>query len=122
MQDRSTARSCDPVKEGSFRNARGARSVVKISPGRIDLRQLREHQFVHRQQRLMQRATQWRDLILHSNWRELNHLLRDQAVALRSYYHDSVLTERTFTVEDFTGSPPRSLSDRLRENIDIFKK
>lgn len=43
-------------------------------------------------------------------------------VGLDRVFHDSVLTERTFTVEDLTGTPPRSLSDWLGENLDLFKR
>ncbi|RDS88916.1 NmrA family NAD(P)-binding protein [Pseudomonas fluorescens] len=43
-------------------------------------------------------------------------------VGLDRIFHDSILTERTFTVEDLTGTPPRSLSAWLRENLEAFKK
>jgi NAD(P)H dehydrogenase (quinone) len=52
----------------------------------------------------------------------LSPFVADILVGLDRIFHDSVLTERTFTVEDLTGNPPRSPSDWLRENIDIFKK
>ncbi|MEE4786404.1 NAD(P)H-binding protein [Pseudomonas alliivorans] len=43
-------------------------------------------------------------------------------VGLDRIFHDCVLTERTFTVEDLTGTAPRSLSDWLRENLDAFRR
>ncbi|MCQ9426833.1 NAD(P)H-binding protein [Pseudomonas sp. LJDD11] len=52
----------------------------------------------------------------------LSPFVAEILVGLDRIFHDSVLTERTFTVEDLTGTPPRSLSAWLRENIDIFKK
>lgn len=52
----------------------------------------------------------------------LSPFVAEILVGLDRIFHDSVLTERTFTVEDLTGNPPRSLTDWLRENIDIFKK
>ncbi|WP_223441663.1 SDR family oxidoreductase [Pseudomonas sp. BF-R-19] len=52
----------------------------------------------------------------------LSPFVAEILVGLDRIFHDSVLTERTFTVEDLTGTPPRSLSVWLRENLDIFKK
>ena len=52
----------------------------------------------------------------------LSPFVVDLLVGLDRVFHDSVLTERTFTVEDLTGAPPRSLSAWLRENLDVFKK
>ncbi|MEE4717132.1 NAD(P)H-binding protein [Pseudomonas alliivorans] len=43
-------------------------------------------------------------------------------LGLDRVFHDCVLTERTFTVEDLTGTAPRSLSDWLRENLDAFRR
>lgn len=52
----------------------------------------------------------------------LSPFVADILVGLDCVFHDSILTERTFTVEDLTGTPPRSLSAWLRENLDVFKK
>lgn len=52
----------------------------------------------------------------------LSPFVAEILVGLDRVFHDSVLTERTFTVEDLTGTPPRSLSAWLRENLDVFKK
>ncbi|GAB7528295.1 NAD(P)H-binding protein [Pseudomonas sp. 3A(2025)] len=43
-------------------------------------------------------------------------------VGLDRIFHDSVLTERTLTVEDLTGVPPRSLTDWFHEHIEAFKQ
>ncbi|MDR3434516.1 MAG: NAD(P)H-binding protein [Rouxiella aceris] len=42
-------------------------------------------------------------------------------IGLDRIFNHSVLTERTLTVEEITGSPPRELSDWLRENIEFFR-
>lgn len=52
----------------------------------------------------------------------LSPFVAEILVGLDRIFHDSVLTERTFTVEDLTGTPPRSLSAWLRENLEAFKK
>lgn len=50
----------------------------------------------------------------------LSPFVAEMLVGLDRIFHDCVLTERTFTVEMLTGTPPRSLSAWLRENLDIF--
>ncbi|WP_053139010.1 NmrA family NAD(P)-binding protein [Pseudomonas sp. MIACH] len=52
----------------------------------------------------------------------LSPFVAEILVGLDRIFHDSILTERTFTVEDLTGTPPRSLSAWLRENLEAFKK
>jgi NAD(P)H dehydrogenase (quinone) len=52
----------------------------------------------------------------------LSPFVAEILVGLDRIFHDSILTERTFTVEDLTGTPPRSLSVWLRENLEAFKK
>ena len=52
----------------------------------------------------------------------LSPFVAELLVGLDRIFHDCVLTERTLTVEDLTGAPPRSLSDWLRENLEVFKK
>ncbi|WP_320153838.1 NmrA family NAD(P)-binding protein [uncultured Tolumonas sp.] len=42
-------------------------------------------------------------------------------VGLDQIFNHSVLTERTLTVEELTGSAPRELSDWLKENIEFFR-
>ncbi|ACZ76304.1 MULTISPECIES: NmrA family NAD(P)-binding protein [Dickeya] len=42
-------------------------------------------------------------------------------VGLDQIFNQSVLTERTLTVEELTGSAPRELSDWLKENIEFFR-
>ncbi|MEE4079594.1 NmrA family NAD(P)-binding protein [Pseudomonas viridiflava] len=51
----------------------------------------------------------------------LSPFVAEILVGLDRVFHDCVLTERTFTVEDLTGNAPRSLSDWLRENLDAFR-
>lgn len=63
-------------------------------------------------------AAQHYDLVANG----LSPFVAEILVGLDRIFHDSVLTERTFTVEELTGNPPPSLSDWLRENIDIFKE
>ncbi|WP_241766501.1 NmrA family NAD(P)-binding protein [Pseudomonas avellanae] len=52
----------------------------------------------------------------------LSPFVAELLVGLDGIFHNSVLTERTFTVQDLTGTPPRSLSDWLIENLETFKK
>lgn len=52
----------------------------------------------------------------------LSPFVADLLVGLDRVFCDSVLTERTFTVEDLCGAPPRSLSDWLLENLDVFRQ
>lgn len=52
----------------------------------------------------------------------LSPFVADLLVGLDRVFRDSVLTEHTFTVEDLCGTPPRSLSDWLRENLDVFRR
>jgi NAD(P)H dehydrogenase (quinone) len=52
----------------------------------------------------------------------LSPFVAEILVGLDRIFHDSVLTERSFTVEDLTGTPPRSLSDWLVENLEVFTK
>jgi uncharacterized protein YbjT (DUF2867 family) len=52
----------------------------------------------------------------------LSPFVAEILVGLDRIFHDCVLTERTFTVEDLTGTPPRSLSAWLQENLDAFKQ
>ena len=47
--------------------------------------------------------------------------MTDLLVGLDQLLRESVLAEKTGTVEDLTGQPPRSLTDWLAENIDAFK-
>ncbi|MEI7063354.1 NmrA family NAD(P)-binding protein [Dickeya chrysanthemi] len=42
-------------------------------------------------------------------------------VGLDQIFNQSVLIERTLTVEELTGSAPRELSDWLKENIEFFR-
>ncbi|WP_027712430.1 SDR family oxidoreductase [Dickeya chrysanthemi] len=42
-------------------------------------------------------------------------------VGLDRIFNQSVLTERTLTVEELTGSAPRELSDWLKEHIEFFR-
>ncbi|KYQ97113.1 NAD(P)-dependent oxidoreductase [Serratia plymuthica] len=51
----------------------------------------------------------------------LSSFVAELLVGLDRVFNHSVLIERTLTVEALTGSPPRSLSDWLQENIAIFK-
>lgn len=52
----------------------------------------------------------------------LSPFVADLLVGLDRVFCDSVLTERTFTVEDLCGVPPRSLSDWLLDNLDVFRQ
>ena len=52
----------------------------------------------------------------------LSPFVADLLVGLDRVFCDSVLTERTCTVEDLCGTPPRSLSDWLLENLDVFRQ
>lgn len=52
----------------------------------------------------------------------LSPFVAEILMGLDRIIHNSILTERTFTVEDLTGTPPRSLSAWLRDNLDVFKK
>jgi len=51
----------------------------------------------------------------------LSSFVTELLVGLDRTFNHSVLIERTLTVEELTGLPPRSLQDWLLENIDIFK-
>ncbi|WP_230982012.1 hypothetical protein [Pseudomonas sp. Bc-h] len=48
-------------------------------------------------------------------------LLADLLTGMDLMYHESALSESTFTVEQMTGKPPRSLSDWLIENISLYR-
>ncbi|SDW06690.1 Uncharacterized conserved protein YbjT, contains NAD(P)-binding and DUF2867 domains [Pseudomonas syringae] len=52
----------------------------------------------------------------------LSPFVAELLVGLDTIFCHSVLTERTFTVEALTGTPPRSLTDWLVENLDVFKQ
>ncbi|WP_407316593.1 NmrA family NAD(P)-binding protein [Pseudomonas sp. nanlin1] len=52
----------------------------------------------------------------------LSAFVAELLVGLDRIFNDCVLIERTLTVEDLTGHPPRSLTAWLCENIDMFKK
>ena len=51
----------------------------------------------------------------------LSPFVADLLLGLDRIFHDSILIERTLTVEDLIGRPPRSLSAWLLENLDAFK-
>ncbi|WP_230081090.1 hypothetical protein [Pseudomonas syringae] len=52
----------------------------------------------------------------------LSPFVAELLVGLDTIFCHSVLTERTFTVEALTGTPPRSITDWLLENLDVFKQ
>jgi NAD(P)H dehydrogenase (quinone) len=49
-------------------------------------------------------------------------LIADLLVGLDQIFRESVYRESTSTVEDLTGRTPRSLSDWMAENIDVFRR
>ncbi|KQQ56729.1 NAD(P)-dependent oxidoreductase [Pseudomonas sp. Leaf129] len=51
----------------------------------------------------------------------LSPFVADLLVGLDRIFHESILIERTFTVEELIGKPPRSLSAWLLENVDVFR-
>jgi len=51
----------------------------------------------------------------------LSSFVAELLTGLDRIFNHSVLTERTLTVEELTGSPPRELSDWLKENIASFR-
>ncbi|KPY30103.1 hypothetical protein ALO52_200221 [Pseudomonas syringae pv. primulae] len=51
----------------------------------------------------------------------LSPFVADLLVGLDRIVHESILIERTFTVEELIGKPPRSLSAWLIENADVFR-
>lgn len=51
----------------------------------------------------------------------LSPFVADLLLGLDRIFNQSVLTERTLTVEELTGSPPRELSGWLKENIELFR-
>ncbi|HBM2948719.1 TPA: NAD(P)H-binding protein [Klebsiella michiganensis] len=52
----------------------------------------------------------------------LSSFVTELLVGLDRTFNHSVLIERTLTVEELTGLPPRDLSDWLKENINVFKR
>lgn len=50
----------------------------------------------------------------------LSPFVTELLLGLDRIFNQSVLTERTLTVEELTGSPPRELSVWLKENIELF--
>jgi hypothetical protein len=45
----------------------------------------------------------------------------DLLVGLDQMFRDSALAETTLTVEELTGRPPRSLTEWLTENLNLFR-
>ncbi|WP_413740289.1 NmrA family NAD(P)-binding protein [Sodalis sp. RH14] len=52
----------------------------------------------------------------------LSPFVTELLIGLDRIFNHSVLIERTLTVEELTGLPPRSLSDWLQENIAFFNR
>jgi hypothetical protein len=51
----------------------------------------------------------------------LSPLVADLLVGLDQMFRESVIAEATSTVEELTGRAPRSLTEWLTENLDVFR-
>jgi hypothetical protein len=51
----------------------------------------------------------------------LSPLVADLLVGLDQMFRESVIAETTSTVEDVTGRAPRSLTEWLTDNLDVFR-
>ena len=51
----------------------------------------------------------------------LSQLTADLLVGLDQMFRESVIAETTSTVEELTGRAPRSLTEWLTENLDVFR-
>lgn len=51
----------------------------------------------------------------------LSPLVADLLVGLDQMFRESVIAETTSTIEELTGKPPRSLTEWLTDNLDVFR-